>query len=223
MIKMNILVFAPHADDEILGVGGTMAKHIANGDKVFVCVATRPYEPIFSKSLFNVIRNETIKAHDLLGVKKTFFLEFPAVMMETVSRYEMNKKISDVIDEVKPDEVYIPHSGDMQKDHRILADAVMVAVRPKNEHKVSRIYAYETLSETEWNQPCTANAFIPTVYNDISASLEKKKKAMACYASQLADFPNPRSLKAVDALARFRGSAILSDAAEAFVLVREIK
>lgn len=220
---MNILVFAPHADDEILGVGGTMAKHIANGDKVFVCIATRPYEPIFDETLFETIRNETIAAHKLLGIEKTFFLEMPTVMLETVPRHEMNKKISDVIDETEPDEVYIPHSGDMQKDHRILNDAVMVAVRPKSAHKISRVYAYETLSETEWNLPCASNAFIPTVYNDISDYLEIKKNTLSCFASQVADFPNPRSLKAVDALARYRGSTILADAAEAFVLVREIK
>ena len=124
---------------------------------------------------------------------------------------------------IEPDEVYIPHVGDMQKDHQIVNEAVMVAVRPKYEHKVYAVYAYETLSETEWNIPNTINAFIPTVYHDISGFLEKKKQALSCFKTQLSEFPNPRSLKAVDALAKYRGSTAGVRAAEAFVLIREIR
>ncbi|MEG2396910.1 MAG: PIG-L deacetylase family protein [Oscillospiraceae bacterium] len=220
---MNILVFAPHADDEVLGCGGTIAKHINSGDKVFVCIATRPKAPIFKDELFDIIRSETIASHKFLKIEKTFFLELPAVMVEEVPRHQINSKISAVIDEVKPDIVYMPHFGDMQKDHTLVAEAIMVAVRPKNTHKVKTVLSYETLSETEWNMPHSANMFIPNVYNDISEFLEIKKEAMSYFKSQLDEFPNPRSLEAVEALAKYRGSTILANAAESFMLVRDIK
>ncbi|MDD2363024.1 MAG: PIG-L family deacetylase [Oscillospiraceae bacterium] len=220
---MSILVIAPHADDEILGVGGTMIKAIANHEDVSVCIVTRAAEPVFSEDVFRRIRQETLECHKFLGVKKTFFLEFPAVMLETAKRYEINNSILAVVEEVKPDEVYIPHIGDMQKDHQIVTDAAMVALRPNGNHKVRRIYTYETLSETGWNLPNVQNEFIPNVYSDIGSFLDKKLEAMKIYASQLGEFPNPRSLGAIEALARYRGSTVQTMAAEAFALVREIK
>lgn len=219
---MNILVIAPHPDDEILGVGATMAKHIANGDDVYICIATRGVMPLFDDDSVENVRNETIRAHKLLGVKETFFLDFPAVMLEQVHRYEINGRLSDLIQKVKPDIIYIPHFGDMQKDHEIVAEAAMVAVRPKYEHKVSEVYAYETLSETEWNIPHSSNTFIPNVYNDVSEYLNKKLETMKFFESQLSDFPNPRSLEAIEALAKYRGSTINVRAAEAFMLIRRI-
>lgn len=219
---MNILVIAPHADDEILGVGATMAKHITNGDRVYVCIVTRGAEPLFDEDYMRKLRSETISAHKLLGVTETFFLEFPAVMLEQVNRYEINNSIFEVVKQVKPDIVYIPHFGDMQKDHEIVAEAAMVAIRPKYEHRIKEVYAYETLSETEWNIPHSANAFMPNVYSDISDYLEVKLEVMKCFESQLSDFPNPRSLEAIQALAKYRGSTINTKAAEAFMLVRKI-
>lgn len=220
---MNILVIAPHADDEILGVGATMAKHITNGDRVYVCIVTRGIEPLFDEAYMNGLRNETISAHRLLGVTKTFFLEFPAVMLEQVNRYEINNRMFEIVKQVKPDIVYIPHFGDMQKDHEIVAEAAMVAVRPKYDHRIKEVYAYETLSETEWNNPHSSNAFLPNVYNDVSDYLDKKIEIMQCFESQLSEFPNPRSLQAIEALAKYRGSTINVRAAETFMLIRKIQ
>ena len=219
----RILVIAPHADDEILGVGGVMARNIAEGNEVYVCVVTRGEEPLFTKELVNKLRAETLAAHKFLGITKTYFLEYPAVMLEGVPRYKLNQSIMDVVSEVEPDEVYIPHAGDMQKDHQLVNEAVMVAVRPKYTHKISAVYAYETLSETEWNIPNTVNAFIPNVYVDIGSYIETKKKALAYFATQVSDFPDPRSLEAVEALAKYRGSTVKANAAEAFALIREIR
>ena len=219
----RILVIAPHADDEILGVGGVMARNIAEGNEVYVCVVTRGEEPLFTKELVDKLRAETLAAHKVLGITKTYFLEYPAVMLEGVPRYKLNQSIMDVVSEVEPDEVYIPHAGDMQKDHQLVNEAVMVAVRPKYTHKISAVYAYETLSETEWNIPNTVNAFIPNVYVDIGSYIETKKKALAYFATQVSDFPDPRSLEAVEALAKYRGSTVKANAAEAFALIREIR
>ena len=220
---MKVLIISPHPDDEIIGVGGTIAKRCKMGDEVYICIVTKGVEPLFSAELVNRTRAEAREAHKFLGVKETVFLDFPSVMLETVPRYEINGKICDVIQKIKPDEVYIPHRGDMQLDHQMVADAAMVGVRPKYAHKVKRVYAYETLSETGWNIPNVQNDFIPTVYEDISECFDEKMKAMAFFETQLSDFPDARSLEAIEALAKFRGATVHVCAAEAFSLIREIK
>lgn len=220
---MNILVVAPHPDDEVLGCGGTIAKRVDQGHSVFVCVVTRGCEPIFSEEAVEQSRSECRKADTFLGVEETFFLDYPAVMLESIPRYKLNEGIVSIVQRVKPDEVYIPHRGDMQIDHKMVVDASMVALRPKYDYIVKRIYAYETLSETGWDVPNVVNDFIPTVFEDISDYLKYKLDAMYMFSSQLSDFPGARSIEAIEALAKYRGSTINCRAAEAFSLIREIK
>lgn len=219
---MNILVIAPHPDDEVLGCGGTVAKFTDQGHKVYVAVMTKGKEPLFSTEQVCQVREECMAADEFLGVTRTFFLDFPASMMEEVPRYKMNDALIKLIQHIKPDITYLPHHGDMQLDHRLTADAAMVALRPKYEHVVRKIYAYETLSETGWDVPDTSHAFIPTAYSDISDYLDRKLQAMEIFRSQIQEYPNARSTDAVRALAMHRGSMMNLKAAEAFVLLREI-
>lgn len=220
---MKVLVIAPHPDDEILGVGGTIKKRSKIGDEVYVCIVTKGYKPLFDEELIQMGREEAKIADKMLGVKETFFLDFPAVMLETVPRYEFNEKISEIVQKIQPDEIYIPHRGDMQIDHQMVVDAAMVAVRPKHKHKIKRVYAYETLSETGWNIPNQQNEFIPNVYEDITETLKDKLESMRIFKSQLGEFPEARSIGALDALAKYRGAIVGVKAAEAFILIREIK
>lgn len=220
---MKVLVIAPHPDDEIIGVGGTISKRVQAGDDVYVCVATKGVEPLFKSELVEQSRRECRQADKKLGVKETIFLDFPAVMLETVPRYELNAKIAEVVERINPDEVYIPHRGDMQLDHQMVVDAAMVAVRPRGNNYPKRVYAYETLSETGWNIPNVNNEFIPTVYEDITDTIDLKIEAMNIFESQLAPFPAARSIGAIEALAKFRGATVSLQSAEAFSLIREVK
>ena len=220
---MRVLIIAPHPDDEIIGVGGTIVKHVKQGNEVYVCVVTKGQAPLFQVDFIEQGREECRAADKKLGVKKTIFLDFPAVMLETVPRHKLNEKLFDVIQKIKPDEVYIPHRGDMQLDHQMVVDAAMVALRPKYEHVIKKIYAYETLSETGWNIPNAINEFIPNVYEDITEVLQRKIEAMKIFKSQLSEFPSARSIGAIEALAKYRGATVNVNAAEAFTLIREIK
>ena len=220
---MNILIIAPHPDDEILGCGGTIAKRSRDGHSVYVCIVTKGTKPLFDEDFINSGRIECKAADKYLGVKDTIFLDFPAAMLEDVPRYELNDSLMKIVQSIKPDEVFIPHRGDMQLDHKMVVDASMVALRPKYSHIIRRIYAYETLSETGWDIPNTVNEFIPNVYEDISNSLADKINAMSIFKSQLMEYPAARSLEAIDALARFRGITVGVNAAEAFSLIREIR
>ncbi len=219
---MNILVFAPHPDDEVLGCGGTIKKHVLVGDRVYVCVVTRGAMPLFPEDNVQQVRREHREAMDSLGVEEISYLDFPAVMLEEQHRYEVNKAIDNVVKKYKPEIVYMPHFGDMQKDHALVSESVMVAVRPRGNYTVKTVLAYETLSETEWNIPHASNSFIPNYYIDITDTLKDKISALSMFNTQISDFPNPRSVGAVEALAKLRGSNVGVKAAEAFALIRRI-
>ena len=219
---MDVLVIAPHPDDEVLGCGGTIAKYVDNGDDVYVAIVTKGCEPLFSAEQVESVRNECLKADRFLGVKETIFMDFPAAMIENVPRYKFNEAFIQLVQKIKPDVVYIPHRGDMQLDHKMVVDAAMVALRPKYQHVVKKIYAYETLSETGWDIPNVTNEFIPNVYNDISKFMDKKIEAMQMFKTQLSAYPAARSLRAVEALAMYRGATVNMNAAEAFYIVREL-
>ena len=216
------LVIAPHHDDEILGVGGTIAKMIASGHEMNVCVVTKGCAPLFDENVVEQVRRESNLAHERIGIKKTYYLDYPAAMLETVDRYKLNGAILEAIVETKPDVVFIPHRGDMQIDHKIVADACMVALRPKYNHNIKSIYAYETVSETGWDIPNVVNEFIPNVYSDITDYIETKVELFSFYESQIGDYPDMRSERTIRALASYRGSSVNVEAAEAFMLIRDM-
>lgn len=219
---MNVLVIAPHRDDEMLGVGGTLLKHKANGDRVTVCVvAAREGEVLSPKA--EILHKGMLEAHKFCHFDDYIGFPFRPSELERVNRKEFNKAFLDLILRVKPEVVYLPFWGDMQKDHQAVTEAAVVALREKYDHPVKAIYAYETLSETGINLPTVNNAFIPNVFVDITDFLEDKITALSYYETQIYPFPDLRSLEAVEALAKFRGATINVKAAEAFVLIRETK
>ena len=219
---MNILIIAPHRDDEIIGVGGTLLKRKAAGDRIAVCIVTAAEGSEYSPFV-KTVHSEMKAAHEFCGVDQYYGLTFRPNVLENYPRKDMNRELQDVIQKEKPDEVYIPFWGDMQKDHRVVADSAMVVMRAKYAHRPQRIYAYETLSETGINIPTEATTFIPNVFEDITDYLEAKKKAIGYFKSQIGDFPDLRSIESVEVLAKYRGSTVNTMAAEAFMLVREIK
>lgn len=222
----NVLIIAPHADDEILGCGATMAKLIANGCNVYVLICTNASvgaPELFSASLIKVIRGEATEAHKYLGVKETVFHDFPAPALDQYPRYKMTNEMSAIICKFEVDTVYIPHRGDCHKDHAIVHDCAMVACRPLANCKVKHVYAYETLSETEWGEPIAADFFVPVKYNTFSVEeFNVKLKAMSYFKSQLYPFPASRSLEAIEALAKYRGATVSAMRAESFEVLRDI-
>lgn len=220
---MNVLVVAPHADDEVLGCGGVMARHAAAGDAVFVVVATRGMVELYADHLIDAVRREALAAHQLLGVRETRFFDFPAPALDTVPRYKLASALAALIREWQIQVLYLPHHGDIHADHFHLHHASLVAARPLADCPVRRILAYETLSETEWAPPQKDAVFYPTVFVDISEHLPKKIAAMQCYRSQVKPAPNARALETIEALARYRGATIARHAAESFMLIRDIQ
>ena len=222
---MNILVVAPHADDEILGCGGVIARHAAAGDVVTVAVmtdASKGAPELYDENYILGLRKEAQAAHEFLGVSETRFFDFPAPRLDTYPRYKVAAALGELVGEIRPEVMFVPHFGDLHVDHGAVYNAALVAARPVVGCSVHSIYAYETLSETEWASPQSGAAFSPNHYVDISVFLAKKLDAMRCYESQLKSFPSPRSIEAIEALARYRGASVGYSAGESFAVVRTL-
>jgi len=217
--KNRILVIAPHPDDEVLGCGGTIARLSGQDYDVFILIVTRGYTPDWSEEFLKNRPKEIKKSHKILGVKKTLFLNYLTVKLDAIPKKELNDNLAEIIEQVKPDIVFIPHKGDLNHDHRIIFESSLVALRP-TKWKVSKVFTYEVLSETEWGYEIAM--FKPNVYYDITETFQVKIEAMQAYSSELREFPHPRSLEAIEALAKKRGSEIGVKYAEAFYLLREI-
>ncbi|ADQ79102.1 LmbE family protein [Paludibacter propionicigenes WB4] len=222
----NILIIAPHPDDEILGCGAVMRKHVLEGDDVYVIIMTNAHvgDPeLYKEEVVASVRSEALEAHELLGVKKTIFFDFPAPALDQFPKYKMSAKVSATISEYNIQTVYIPWRGDIHIDHKVVYDISLVACRPVGDYSVTRILAYETLSETEWCSPFGSEAFIPNVFVSVTFDeFTSKIDAMKCYKSQLRDFPASRSIESLISLSKLRGSTINKQRAEAFMLIRNI-
>ena len=222
----RILVIAPHADDEILGCGGTMAKLVKQGNHVSVIIMTNANksDPVkYTLEKLSKIRKAAVKANKLLGVNEILFEDFPAPALDQFPANKIADSLHQLFMKNKYDIIYVPHRGDIHNDHKVIFDAALVAARPVGNYSVKEIYAYETLSETEWAHPYASEIFYPTVFESLDiADFDLKLEAMMYYDSQLRDFPASRSIESLEALAKFRGCTIQVNRAEAFMLIRRI-
>ncbi|MBI5223465.1 PIG-L family deacetylase [Candidatus Micrarchaeota archaeon] len=224
----KILVVAAHPDDETLGAGATMARHIKEGDSVSVIIlgtglASRNEDKNsdISREMLK-LREDSKKALGELGVKEVEFFDFPDNRFDSVDLLEIVKTIEKVIDRKKPEIIYTHHWGDMNIDHRMTFSAVMTATRPMLSCSVKKILCFEVTSSSEWNAQNPNNAFMPNYFVDVSQTLKKKLDALAHYKGEMREYPHPRSTEGNEYLARMRGLTISTKAAEAFVLVREL-
>ncbi len=224
---LKILAIAPHNDDETLGCGGTLAKHVKKGHDVYVAIFTSISEdsPIMTPNK-ELVRKETKQAMKILGIdfKNVIFKDLPNALLPDIEMYKINKEVFEVIHKVKPDILYLPFMKDLHNDHRLITYAAQVAARSTTQvgRNIKEIYMYETLSETHWNIDSVEGGFLPNVYIDITGFLTAKLKAIKAYKSQLKIHPDARSVKALSALATLRGSIVGMREAEAFVLVRKL-
>lgn len=219
----NVIIVAGHYDDEVLGCGGTIAKHVNKGDKVSVCVvANRVYNHIYDPK-DNLAEMEDLKAaQKVLGYHNLIGLRFMDEQLHN-SFVAIVADLERVVADVKPDIVYIPHRGDYHQDHRVVHDAMMVVCRPHAGHGISMLVAYETTSSTGIIPSCNDWPFNPNLYVDISDFLFDKIKALGCYRREARKLPNPRSIEGVSINAQRRGMEVGLHAAEAFMVLRRIE
>ncbi len=223
----RVLVIAAHPDDEVLGCGGTMAKHARNGDQVHVLIVgegltSRSASAPGADSGIGALRKTAERANAIMGVAQVSFLGLPDNRLDSLDRLEIIKPIEAHIADLRPQIVYTHHAGDVNVDHRRLHEAVVTACRSQPGHPVESLLFFEVASSTEWQTPGSGAPFTPQWFENISGTLDIKLAALGAYSGELRDWPHPRSLQAVTHLARWRGATCGVEAAEAFMLGRHI-
>lgn len=219
MLSTNktILILAAHPDDEVLGCGGVIQKHVQQGDKVFVGIITDGSSSQYpgDKIKHGEKIEECKKANELLGVSEVEFLDLPDMRLDTVSHAELNNKINSLVEKIMPNIIYTHSYSDLNLDHVAIARSTDVVCRPGKTY-LEKLFAYEVPSSSEWSRNDT---FQPNTFIDIDAYLEQKIAALLIYKTEYRDYPHPRSQKGVNILAQYRGLQAGFKAAEAFKLV----
>lgn len=219
----KIIIISAHPDDEVLGAGGAILKHKAAGDEIYWIIVTNVSEAEgFSRERVNSRKEEIEKVEKMLGVKKTFMLDYPTMSLSSSSLIEMVPKISKVFLEVEPETIYCLNRSDAHSDHRITFDAVMACTKSFRYPFIKKVLLYECISETEFAPALHEKVFIPNYFVDISDYMERKLEIMRVYESELGEHPFPRSEKNIDALAVYRGASCGVKYAEAFQLIKYI-
>ena len=227
---MNVLVVAAHPDDEVLGCGATIARHVKRGDLVHVLILA---EGVTSRDVRRSrarrkgeladLTRAARKANRLLGVSSLDMRDFPDNRMDSVDLLEIIKAVEGVVMKLEPQVVYTHHGGDLNVDHRMVSGAVCTACRPVPGQTVRTVLFFEVPSSTDWQPAAAAVPFIPNWFVDVTEFLPAKLAALGAYRSELRPWPHSRSLEAVEHLARSRGGCVGFGAAEAFALGRHIE
>ena len=219
----RVLILGAHPDDEVLGMGGTIALHVQRGDEVrLVCVTDGSSSQYPGDAARAEQKNdEAVRASSVLGVTDFVHHELPDMRLDTVAHVELNRLVEGHVRDLLPEVVYVTHP-DVNRDHRELFDSVAVATRPVPDHSVRRVYSYAPLSSTEWTPP-GQNWFVPNWFVDITTTMELKLLAFACYETEAREYPHPRSERALRAYAEFYGATVGCAYAEPFVLVRGLE
>lgn len=219
-----VLVVAAHPDDEVLGCGGTIARHLTEGDSVHIVfmadgVSSRGISP---NSPEHQERNHAAyQASQRLGITTPLtFLGFPDNRMDTIALLDITQALEKVIKTIQPEIIYTHHFGDLNIDHQITHKAVMTACRPQGDYSVKTILCFEIPSSTEWQTPNSGQAFEPNWFVNISDTLEVKMKALQAYHEEMREWPHPRSYENIEMSAKIRGAVVGKKAAEGFMLMR---
>jgi len=226
----SVLVLAAHPDDEVLGCGGAIARLAGEGSVIHVAyladgVSSRG-APSGSGTAHEtelaLRRAAARKACEILGVSSVFFGDLPDNRLDSLALLDIVRPVEALIAEHCPVAVFTHHAGDLNVDHRRVHEAAVTACRPQRGHPVRTLLSFEVASSTEWQPPGSGHAFVPNWFIDISASLDRKLAALDAYAGELRNWPHPRSRRGVEHLARWRGASVGVEAAEAFVLGRQL-
>lgn len=217
----NVLVVSPHMDDESLGVGGTIVRHVKAGDKVCVVfVACRIYDHKYDEGANYTERKSSEEARYILGYDKAVYLDLPDERLDgSIQRILI--PLEEVVSESKSEIIYLPFYGDNHQDHRAVFDAARIVVRTSSNNYIRKVLMYETPSSTEQSPPIISQVFMPNYYVNIKDTLETKLTAFRAYGRERREFPHPRSEEGLITLARKRGVEIGFPSAEGFMVLRD--
>lgn len=218
----TVLVVAAHPDDEVLGAGGTLARHVHCGDRVHALLVADGATSRYATGMAEVLAKCTRRAAQVLGFASVDQLSLPDQRLDTMPLLEVTREVEKVVDRLRPDVVYTHFPGDVNADHGVVARAAWTACRPYVLPGLRLFAVFETPSSTEWAWPIEGSTFGPALFVDVTSTLDEKLDAMSCYESELRDYPHPRSLRALRERAAYWGSRVGRPAAEAFQVLRQV-
>lgn len=221
---MKVLVIAPHPDDETLGCGGTLLRHREENDELHWAIVTRLQQTPGNEATMAQKSKELDKVAEAFGMRTVSKLGFSTTRLDVSPVSDVIDKIRSAVDAVKPEVVYLVHSGDVHTDHQIVFAATMSVLKAfyMKMLGVRRVLSYETLSSTDAAPQMQSRLFAPNTFFDITPYMERKIEILSLYQTEKQPEPLPRSSSAVRALGRYRGASIGVEYAEAFMLIREI-
>lgn len=220
-MHMKIMVIAPHPDDETLGLGGTLLRRLSEGCEIAWLIVTKvTTEEGWSAEVVQRRNSEIAKVAHLYNFKRVYQLNYATTKLDQYPMSGLVKDISDIFNDFLPQELFIPHRGDVHTDHQYTYDAAVSCTKWFRHPSIKKILAYETLSETDFGLN-NDQQFSPNVFVDIEKYIDQKIEIMNIYASEMHKFPFPRSEEAIRSLAKVRGSSSGFMAAESFQLLRE--
>jgi len=221
---MKTLVVAPHPDDELLGCGGTLLRRVAEGGTVaWLLMTTVTEETGWAVECIHQRASEIDQVREGLKIASNHFysLGFPTTELDSVPMSLLVQRISQVFSDFQPEEILLPYPGDVHSDHRVTFEAASACTKWFRYPSIKRVLTYDTPSETDFGVDPRDSGFKPNVFVDIGVQLERKIELMKIYASEMGEFPFPRSEEVLRVLAKLRGSQAGFEAAEAFMLLRE--
>ena len=219
----KVIFIAPHPDDETLGCGGAILKHIDKGDEVFwLIMTTIEGSSLYSKKQVKKRTSEIDSVASKYGFKEVIKSDFLTAQLDTYPKKELIEFISNIFNRIQPDIIYTPYENDAHSDHKAVFLATVACCKSFRYPFISSVRVYETLSETELNLSVDNNGFKPNLWIDISDFLEKKIEIMQNYSSEMGHHPFPRSEENIRALATLRGSSIAVKYAEAYISIKEV-
>jgi LmbE family N-acetylglucosaminyl deacetylase len=223
---MKVLAVVAHPDDELIGMGGTLLKHKATGDEIFIHILTDGHSSRLEQKTSNKYLEETVKRRidsannvaEQIGVSDLLIDRFDDQMLDSYPLIEVIRAVEKFGNKIFPNVVYTHFGGDLNIDHRITNSAVLTAFRPGSGVFPEQIFCAETLSSTEWG----VTSFHPNCFVDITEFIDKKLTLLTNYKSEFKNYPHPLSLENINNTGKKWGGYINVQFAEAFQLIRKI-
>lgn len=219
-MKQKVLVIVAHPDDEVLGCGGTIIKHVASGDEVHLLVLA---DGESSRDTPQIQKREKALQNscNILGISTVTQLEFKDGSLDSYPLISIVKEIDKVREKISPEIIYTHSNADLNRDHTITHEAVMVSARPLPGSTIRKLLTFDIPSSAEFNSHSKRTLFVPNYFVPIKEEeLSKKMTALKCYGEEIRNFPHPRSVEYIEALMKVRGGSIGVPYAEAFFTER---
>lgn len=221
----KILFIVAHPDDETIGAGGTIARHISEKDKVY-CYS-------FTDGVSSRGSSETEKKKRLVSASKASkILGFDWIDLgkkvhedNSLDKYPLLtfvKIIENIKKKINPHLIYTHSKYDLNIDHRIISEATSTAFRPQTNEKWEKILSFEIPSSTDFSNDFY-DSFKPNYFVNIRKFWNLKMKALNAYKQEIKPKPHSRSFEGIKNLAKLRGNQSGQSFTESFQILREIK